>query len=488
MKRITSIFIVLSLCALPAFGGKVLRKDGCGIHQINLEWTGFRVPNPPDNEFLFSNVSAYDSAAKSRETDFGVYSVPEGLVYECDSKQCSEYGIVLMPQDHVFEGNPQPEQKWYWCEYTNADDRWIPLDFKDNCDENTIELHNKKNTNIKAKEHKNGNTYLLNIDADTLCRLPTQEQKDVTETTAKTDEVADTADVPEQKQEQKQESPETDTKTIGDPCESNGAETAEYKNIDNQIKCAATKCKKDYYLVVDDEKKSRGWCLHKNHCKGNKVLNIIDGTKTDQKCIDKTEEQTQPATTTTNTTEHNTNTTSACPACDDACKKKLHATDVYCDEDTRGWKPVDCENGYEGYGQPTTEREKNGEEITYYDICLSENTPECEYQAITDTTLLEYAECSYLCYQESYQQECKLADAETIVDVTDPNKVIACLCNATEEQILAYKASLSATQEEEDFPNLLQEVVVTADSPQTRIENLITQLANCIKKIEAPAP
>ena len=84
MKRITSIFIVLSLCALPAFGGKVLRKDGCGIHQINLEWTGFRVPNPPDNEFLVSNVSAYNSALQSRKskTGFGVYSVPEGLVYE----------------------------------------------------------------------------------------------------------------------------------------------------------------------------------------------------------------------------------------------------------------------------------------------------------------------------------------------------------------------------------------------------------------------
>ncbi len=180
-----------------------------------------------------------------------------------------------------------------------------------------------------------------------------------------------------------------------------------------------------------------------------------------------------------------------CPACDDACKKQLHATEIYCDTETARWKPVTCEDNYDTYGYyglPTTGKGENGEDITYYDMCLSKNAPECEYQEITDTTLLEYDECSYLCYQESLKKECKFADAETIVDDTDQENEIACLCNATDEQIRKYKESLSTTQEEEDFPNLLQEVVVTADSAQTRIENLITQLANCIEHIETTAP
>ena len=49
--------------------------------------------------------------------------------------------------------------------------------------------------------------------------------------------------------------------------------------------CAATQCETGYYLVVNSSGYSQGWCYRRS-CPKNQHLNIIDGYKTDTKCID----------------------------------------------------------------------------------------------------------------------------------------------------------------------------------------------------------
>ncbi len=54
-------------------------------------------------------------------------------------------------------------------------------------------------------------------------------------------------------------------------------------------KCAATACKDGTYLVLDDKGVSQGWCVAASYCDKvpNSHLNIIDGNKTDLKCVSK---------------------------------------------------------------------------------------------------------------------------------------------------------------------------------------------------------
>ncbi|MDO4423665.1 MAG: hypothetical protein Q4C08_02605, partial [Pseudomonadota bacterium] len=67
--------------------------------------------------------------------------------------------------------------------------------------------------------------------------------------------------------------------------------TAGVYNADG--KCVATQCKDKAYLVVNASGVSQGWCVADVYCQSvkkldaNKVLNIIDNTKTDLSCIDK---------------------------------------------------------------------------------------------------------------------------------------------------------------------------------------------------------
>lgn len=74
---------------------------------------------------------------------------------------------------------------------------------------------------------------------------------------------------------------------VGDTCSSNGAQTATYKKIGNEIKCVASTCKSNFYLVVNANGNSQGWCTAKISCPENKEMKIIDGTKTDRTCVDK---------------------------------------------------------------------------------------------------------------------------------------------------------------------------------------------------------
>ena len=67
--------------------------------------------------------------------------------------------------------------------------------------------------------------------------------------------------------------------------------TAGVYNADG--KCVATQCKDKTYLVVNASGVSQGWCVADVYCQSvkklgaSKVLNIIDGTKTDLSCVDK---------------------------------------------------------------------------------------------------------------------------------------------------------------------------------------------------------
>ena len=49
--------------------------------------------------------------------------------------------------------------------------------------------------------------------------------------------------------------------------------------------CAATECESGYYLVVNSNGWSQGWC-YTRRCPTGKHLNIIDDVKTDTKCVD----------------------------------------------------------------------------------------------------------------------------------------------------------------------------------------------------------
>lgn len=49
--------------------------------------------------------------------------------------------------------------------------------------------------------------------------------------------------------------------------------------------CGATQCESGYYLVVNASGNSQGWC-YTRRCPSGKHLNIIDGYKTDTKCVD----------------------------------------------------------------------------------------------------------------------------------------------------------------------------------------------------------
>ena len=68
----------------------------------------------------------------------------------------------------------------------------------------------------------------------------------------------------------------------------NGAQAAEGEVLSNG-KCAATKCLKNRYLVVDSSGNSQGYCIAKKKCGTGKVMNVIDGTKTDNTCVCDTE-------------------------------------------------------------------------------------------------------------------------------------------------------------------------------------------------------
>ena len=77
----------------------------------------------------------------------------------------------------------------------------------------------------------------------------------------------------------------SEDKKIGQSCTSQYAKRAVWQKVGKEIKCVAKECNPNRYLVVNSKGESQGYCIA-NTCKAPKTLNIIDGTKTDKRCVD----------------------------------------------------------------------------------------------------------------------------------------------------------------------------------------------------------
>ena len=71
---------------------------------------------------------------------------------------------------------------------------------------------------------------------------------------------------------------------IGQACTTPNAKKAVWQKVGKEIKCFAQECNPNRYLVVDANGQSKGDCIA-NPCKAPETLNIIDGTKTDERCV-----------------------------------------------------------------------------------------------------------------------------------------------------------------------------------------------------------
>ncbi len=115
MKKLL-IFALLFALPLTAVAGE------CGINKIVLSgWN----QEPGDNEFLYSNIDAWNSV--KNETKNGTYTVSGGLAYECDNEYCPHNTSITLPAGHYFEGEPVSHQQTYYC-HTNGlrESRWWP--------------------------------------------------------------------------------------------------------------------------------------------------------------------------------------------------------------------------------------------------------------------------------------------------------------------------------------------------------------------------
>ncbi len=63
------------------------------------------------------------------------------------------------------------------------------------------------------------------------------------------------------------------------------ATAGHYIKSGSAVKCAATECKDGTYLVVNGSGASQGWCSAATKCPAGQHFNIIDGKKTDRKCV-----------------------------------------------------------------------------------------------------------------------------------------------------------------------------------------------------------
>lgn len=91
----------------------------CG--ETHISYDGNQAP--ADNEFLYTNKSAWDSVRN--RADGG--TVAGGLVYECDNDHCTHNHIQEMPAGHYFKGQRVDEAAKYRCvaeEWNTIDDRW----------------------------------------------------------------------------------------------------------------------------------------------------------------------------------------------------------------------------------------------------------------------------------------------------------------------------------------------------------------------------
>ena len=219
-----------------------------------------------EDEFLYATEKVYNDLQATYNKRPAAcrmcFDVPDNSVYECDNEYCKDNKLVILEAGHVFKGKKIDKTRAYKCNI-NANDKWIP---------NSNEKIECCDPNYKyykdIPEYKNKYRYKNLANAFEVCKI-CSESKTVTP--------AQTTTTPVQTGPQ-----------AGDECTATNAKSATYKKIGNDLKCVATACNANYYLVENSIVQEKdGTCVAKTYCGENKELKIINNTKTDLTCTDK---------------------------------------------------------------------------------------------------------------------------------------------------------------------------------------------------------
>lgn len=121
MKKIFALVCMFCMAvnvSVVFSAGAVEKKKGCGLNQITLEGIN---QVPADDEFLFSDMNAFESAGQKN----GTYEV-NGMVWECDNEYCDNGKEITMAPGHVFKGELVSEGRVYVCK-TSSVNNWFTM-------------------------------------------------------------------------------------------------------------------------------------------------------------------------------------------------------------------------------------------------------------------------------------------------------------------------------------------------------------------------
>lgn len=94
----------------------------CGETYISFDGTQAAA----DNEFLYQNKSAFETAKRASVAGQDGADIPGGKVWECDNRHCMGRALIKMPANHYFKGKLVDHAVEYRC-YTGVEDRWEPV-------------------------------------------------------------------------------------------------------------------------------------------------------------------------------------------------------------------------------------------------------------------------------------------------------------------------------------------------------------------------
>ena len=334
--------------ANPACVGKYqlveLTNQCPSVPQVRLNGTqGFA-----DDEFLYAKYDVYQNLLKQQKQkpavcpDYYTVSQADG-VYECDNDYCGNETLVVLNEDHAFKGQKIGKKRAYVCFSGGfvSKDVWMPYDkniesctnevLNDNSYKETSYggakyryAHNKQllkhlckvNVNSTSKNSPAKSTkitvsgtvvdkatgrcvnaatvYYSGVTApiglDRNCKFSINNIMPGTSLTFSANGFKDVVKAYKQdasgvRIELNKIQGVDDTPQIGQTCTAENAKKAVWQKIGKEIKCVAKECNQDRYLVVNSKGESQGYCIA-NTCKAPKTLNIIDGTKTDKRCVD----------------------------------------------------------------------------------------------------------------------------------------------------------------------------------------------------------
>ena len=280
-----------------------------------------------DDEFLYATETEYNtlraSLKKRPAACRSCFNVTANSVYECDNDYCTDNKFIILDAGHVFKGKKIDKTRAYKCSL-NANDRWIPNsnDTIECCD---VNYKHYKEINGYGGQYR----YKALANAFEVCKICSDTKTTVTKATAAKSETVKPAASQPVARTTAENTTTTTTKTaakpaaesatpadrattvtttttvtsttpseisnasdtepkVGDTCTTNGTASATYKQINGKLKCVATACKPNFYLVVNTNGASQGWCTAKINCGDGKEMKVIDNTKTDRTCIDVT--------------------------------------------------------------------------------------------------------------------------------------------------------------------------------------------------------